>query len=158
MFNRLAAIAACVGLCAIVGACTVQNIMLDPPKGEGPEDAAYLKAAMATPLTFTVPAEKSEETWSRINSFISKHSSMKIQTASDYIIETYNPGAGQFAYSANRATRGDAAEFTVACVSGGPIVLYFKGFAHQEKQAEHNAHLLAYFAVTGEVRETLVVK
>jgi hypothetical protein len=155
MFKRFAALAAVVVVCA---GCTIKNVYLEPPKAANDEDAAYLERATQTPLTFMVEVSKGDETWSRVNSFIAKYSSMKIQTASDYIIETYNPTEGKFGYSANRATKEDRAEFTVNCAPGPGIIGIKFDIMHGDKIAEQNAHLLAFYALTGEIRESLVVK
>lgn len=122
-----------------------------PPTAIG-DEAIYLEKAMATPLTFSVAKEKAEEAWSRINGFIGQYSSMKIQTASQYIIQTYNPSDTiHYGYLANRAQKGDEYEFLVFCFSGG-------GFGGVKKIPNQNAHILAHYALTGEIIPRLVVQ
>jgi hypothetical protein len=122
-----------------------------PPTAIG-DEATYLEKAMATPLTFSITKEKAEEAWGRINGFIGQYSSMKIQTASQYIIQTYNPSDTiHYGYSANRAQKGDEYEFSVSCFSGG-------GFGGVKKIPNQNAHILAHYALTGEIIPHLVVQ
>ena len=119
----------------------------------------YVARANQTPLTFKVPKEKEEEVWGRIQSFIAKHSSMKIQIATDYVIETYNPlkielsdpewPGANFGYEAIKTPMGDEVEFEVKCFSGEPGGWY-------KWCADKNAHYLAYYALTGEVEEEVV--
>ena len=150
MVNR---ITCAVVVCLLAGACA------SAPKGPSIADKMFelagmmspssLARAMATPLTFTVPKDKSDEAWGRVNSFIARYSTMKIQTASDYIIQTYNPTDkfNAYGYTANRMTKGDAVEISVDCV-------YVESY---QKQAIRNAHLLAHYAATGElVDESLI--
>jgi hypothetical protein len=119
------------------------------PKAQPGEEAAYLKEAVDTPLVFTAPKDKSDEIWGRINAFIGKYSSMKIQTASNYIIETFNPSnLLEFGYSANRAPKGDDVEFTVSCFTG----------VGSKNIPTQNAHLLAYYALTGKIIPRLIVQ
>ena len=70
------------------------------------------------PSEFRVPAGDVVAAWGRAQSFVAQHSSMKIQTVSDYLIETYNPGAmGQYGFRVVKTpARGD---FTikVTCLS-----------------------------------------
>lgn len=119
----------------------------------------YVTKAKQTPLTFKVPKEKEEEVWGRIQSFIAKYSSMKIQIATDYIVETYNPlkievgdpkwPGANFGYEAVKTPMGNEVEFEVKCSTGDPSKYY-------ERIANHNAHVLAYYALTGEIEEEAV--
>ena len=136
-----------VAVCLLAGACG-PGLTGRAPAATTPEANAYLARAMAAPLTFTVPKDNSDEAWSRVNSFIAKYSTMKIQTASDYIIETFNPinNFHAFGYTANRMTKGDEVEISVTGT-------WYWG---QKKAATRNAHILALYAVTGELDETLI--
>lgn len=120
---------------------------------------SYVTRAKQTPLTFKVPKEKEEEVWGRIQSFIAKYSSMKIQIATDYVIETYNPSkievgdpkwpGANFGYGAVKTPMGDEVEFEVKCISGEPGGWY-------KLCADKNAHYLAYYALTGEIEDEVV--
>jgi hypothetical protein len=114
-----------------------------------PEETAYLQAVMDSPLTFRVPRASAEDTWGRISAWIGRYSSMKIQTASDYIIETFNPGnwGAQFGYRVNRSPLEGEMEFSITCETNS---------SGEEKAATRNAHILAYYARTGEVMEKFI--
>lgn len=74
---------------------------------------------------------------------------MKIQTATDFVLETYNPPGTEvkFGYSAIKTPMGDEVEFEVRCTCGN----MFAG-----KQVSRNAHILAYYALTGEVNPKFI--
>jgi len=120
---------------------------------------SYVTRAEQSPLTFKVSKEREEEVWGRIQSFIAKYSSMKIQVATDYVIETYNPSkievrdpkwpGANFGYEAIKTPMGDEVEFEVKCVTGDPSKYY-------ELIAGYNAHYLAHYALTGEIKEEAV--
>lgn len=112
-----------------------------------PEEQEYLNKAMETPLTFTIQREDAEEAWGWIKKFIGKYSSMRIQKETDYLIETYTPSGIRYGYSATRSPRGDEVEFEVKCFSGNVFL---------EEEAERNAHILAYYALNGEVMPKFV--
>jgi len=104
-------------------------------------DSGFMAKMDKAPLVFSVPNDKSDEVWKRINFFITEFSMIKIKVATEFIIETNNPGTmGEFAYSASRTTKGDSVEFKVKCIAP----------AGSEKLADRNAHVLAYYAATGE--------
>jgi len=134
----------------LAAACAVY--MDQAPKATTPNESAYLEKAMSTPLTFTVLKDKAEEVWSRINVFISKYSSMKIQVANAYNVETFNPmDAISYGYSASKLQKGEEFEFTIACFTGG-------AFGGQKNRPAQNAHVLAYYALTGEIIERLIAR
>jgi len=118
----------------------------------------YIEKAERTPLTFRVPKEKEEEVWGRIQSFIAKYSSMKIQMATDYVIETHNPTKTnasfnpKYGFKAIKTLIGDMVEFKVECVAG-ETDLEKAGYKYNQMKADHNAHILAYYALTGEMEE-----
>ena len=137
-------------VCLFFVSCAAYMAYLDQPIKATPAEADYLSKALAMPLTFSVPNAKAEETWNRINVFISKYSSMKIQTATNYNIETYNPtDTNEYAYKASRLLKGEETEFVVNCFSGGA----FEGVKNIPNQ---NAHILAYYAFSGEIVERLI--
>lgn len=119
------------------------------PVATTPEETDYLSKINAMPLIFRVPKEQAEDAWGRIQSWISRYASMKIQTVSDYAIETYNPeqSAIDYGYRASRAPMGEETEFTITCFCGN--FLY-------GKQVKINAHILAYYALTGEIMEQFI--
>jgi hypothetical protein len=114
-----------------------------------PAEEEYLSKVMQAPLEFSIPKDKSEEVWGRIQSFIGRYSSMKIQVATDYVLQTYNPqeSAVDFGYYANRTPQGDEVGFEVRCICGN----MFSG-----KDRDRNAHILAHYAQTGEIIPRLI--
>lgn len=131
-------------------ACSFLNYDRLPPAST-PEARDYLAKAMNTPLDFSVPAEKSDEVWDRIRTFISEYASLKIRTASDSVIETYSPTNmfRIYGYKAVRKIIDGQARFAVFC-SGGDASQWVV------KTTARNGHILAYYALTGELRPELV--
>lgn len=150
MFKRFVALAVAVVVC--VGCGMITPAMMDkPPKATDEDGRAYLARVMQTPLIFTVPKERSDEVWSLVNAFIANYSSMKVQTASDYIISTYNPtDVLHYGYSATRAIKAEGIEITVMCFSGG--------LSHAKRIPEQNARVLALYLQTGELRPEFIVQ
>jgi len=117
-----------------------------------PREQAYLQRALRTPLQFKVEKEKDDIVWGRINSWISRFSSMKVQVANDYMIQTYNPVGfliPKFGYTASRIPMGDKTGFEIRCSYSGQF---------SENTANQNAHILAHYALTGEVIPKLIFK
>lgn len=115
-------------------------------------DNSYLVNVMDTPLTFLIPKDKAEDAWSRIHLFIAKYATLKIHTSTQDSIETSTPqgmsatdmtfGTVQFSYSAARLQKGAQFEVSVLCDS-----------PNMKNAAARNAHILAYYALTGELIE-----
>lgn len=112
-----------------------------------PEEEIYLGKAMAQPLIFIVDVKDSELKWALAQSFIAKYSPMKIQTVTDYLIETYNPYDTSFGYKVVRTPLEEGDEFDVRCLSDN---LFLMNVANQ------NAHIFAYYLVTGEIIPRLI--
>jgi hypothetical protein len=76
---------------------------------------------------------------------------MKIQTANDFLIETYGPGRGigpQFAYRVVKAPAGDGGfTISVSCASAG------HPGSVTDRQAQANAHYAAFYIATGQMPE-----
>jgi hypothetical protein len=64
------------------------------------EEESYLEKANAFPLEFVIPKSQADDAWGRAQSFIAKYSDMKLQTATDFILQTYNPmrESGDYGY------------------------------------------------------------
>ena len=131
------AILACLAVC-VLAACALV------PEPTTPEELAYLERVMACPLTFVIPANETELTWGRIQGFLGKYSSMKIQTVTEYVIETYNPVESEvdFGYSIVRTPVEEGVEIAIRCVTGNMFC---------RREADLNAHILAHYARTGEI-------
>lgn len=116
-----------------------------------PKEIEYLEKAMDTELKFVLPVEEAEEAWKRIKTFIKKFSSMKIKISDDTVIETLPPTRGmmRYGYRAIQTPSYEGMEIAVACTFGN---------AFAREHANKNAHLLAYYAQTGELITKLVEK
>lgn len=105
------------------------------------------------PLQFTLPASVSNEAWGRANKFVSEYGSMKLQLASDYLLQTYSPlGVDHYGYTIVRAPQGDSVEFTVTCVPPDQA----RDFAYRLESAASNARVAACYIATGRLYPTLV--
>jgi hypothetical protein len=132
------AIAAILAGGILTGCATTSMLKLTP------EEQTYLEKAKAFPLEFTIPKSEADEAWGRAQSFIGRFSSMKLQTVTDFVIQTYNPGSGDvdFGYYVTKTPMGDKVQITVQCNTGN----MFAG-----ADANTNAHILAYYIKTGEL-------
>lgn len=70
---------------------------------------------MQIKTVFSLPRTQEAEVWSRANYYISNNGTMKIQTATDFFIQTYNPtdlyGVG---FKVTKMVKGDSCEYEVA--------------------------------------------
>lgn len=146
MSRPLAAFAAVMVLFGLFPACAVMT-----PRAQTPEESNYMSRVRAQPLVFEVPKAQAADVWGRIQSFVGKYSSMKIQTATDYVIETFDPGAGavSFGYKAIRTDKGAAVEFSFGCFCGNMFA---------QASTETNAGIFSLYAETGEIMERFVIR
>jgi hypothetical protein len=107
------------------------------------EEMSYLERVMKTPLVFTVRNEKAEIVWGRIQSYIGKYSPLKIQVAEDYVVQTYD----SWVYVSYRATRTPGETETEFSI---------KRWSKSFDATDRNAHILAYYALTGELMPRLI--
>ncbi|MCJ7581572.1 MAG: hypothetical protein MUP98_13680 [Candidatus Aminicenantes bacterium] len=131
-------------MCILLISCSAT-----PPVELSQEELVFLNAVNSMDTTFTVPAEESEATWIRIQSFIGEFSSMDIKTSSDSVIETFKPDGDNYGYTAARTPLDEKVEFTVNCTCGNMF---------GNKNAEQNAKCLAYFAKTSEINPAFIVQ
>jgi len=111
------------------------------------EEQIYLGKVMAQPLTFIVDVKDSELKWVLAQSFIAKYSSMKIETITNYLLETYNPYQTRFGYKVIRTPLEEGDEFCISCLYDNPF---------SKNDAYQNAHILAYYLVTNEITIRLI--
>lgn len=111
----------------------------------------YIEKVWATPLEFRVPNNKEEIIWGRIQSFIGKYSSVKIQVATDYVVQTYNADYGQFGYYVTRTPDISETSFSIRCITNPKPEKLWSGEYDYSQQAELNAHILAHYALTNEL-------
>jgi len=128
-----------------------------------PEDQAYLDKAMACPLSFMVPKDKIDEVWSRAHVWIAQYSDLKIQIATEYIIDTYNPTAlnpksilgssptffPKYGYKAMRVETQNNYQITVQCFSSNSI---------KSDAVNRNAHILAYYIKSSKLKPHLIFR
>jgi hypothetical protein len=109
-----------------------------------PDEESYISMVNQFPLEFTVPKSETADVWGRAQSFIGKYSSMKLQNATDYIIQTYNPGGNDvaFGYSVTKTPLKNEDQITVQCNVGNMFA---------SSDAHLNAHIFAYYIKTGEL-------
>ena len=107
-----------------------------------PEQHNYITALPNIPTEFEVPKQEADDAWARAQTFIAEHSPLRIQTASDYIVETYKPMdlKALYGYRVARTPAGDAYQFKVTCVGLTRSVA---------SNARMNAHILANYIKTG---------
>jgi len=112
-----------------------------------PEEEVYLEKAMSQPLTFIVYIEESEQKWALAQSFIAKYSTMKIETITDYLLETYTPYGDRMGYKVIRTPTKEGDEFCIVCSYDNPF---------SKNNALQSAHIFAYYLVTGEIIPRLI--
>lgn len=68
-----------------------------------------------------VPKEKAETAWARAVVFVNKNSGMKMQTQSDYVIQTYTPfgNTTRYGYTVTKEPDNDKVKFKVEVSSNG---------------------------------------
>lgn len=121
-------------------------VSLEPTKMSN-EEMQFLQKVMEEPLTFDVPADSIEVVWSRAINFLSNYGDLKIQTVTDYYIDTYNPIPSgtlmnpqkNYAYKINRVKMDKSYQISV---SGSANFL-------NGTWIEENLHLMAYYVRTG---------
>lgn len=111
-----------------------------------PEQQAKLADVDKFPLEFRASKPESVDAWGRAQSFIGRFSSMQIQIATDYAIQTYVPPDTRlmYGYNVTKTPAGEDVSFEVQCFCGNIL-----GTGH----AVRNAHILAYYMKTGELVE-----
>jgi hypothetical protein len=137
-------------LAAGVLSCAAQSVF----QLSGDEQAA-LSLAMNTPLTFTVPRDRSLQTWDRAHEFVDRYNSMKLRSITDSVIVTYDsptyvqdpspvePGSSiRFGYTVSRTSRADGIQIAITCTPSSKL---------GEKDADQNAHIAAYYIMMGTI-------
>jgi hypothetical protein len=127
-------------------------------------DREYLQKIADQSLRFEIPKAEADAAWGRAQTFVAKHSSMKIQTASDFVIQTYNPifepapippslGSVTYGYNISRNAIGDKFVFDVECTR----VRHAMKDKEIAATADRNARILAHYIITGEMPSPLLV-
>jgi hypothetical protein len=135
--------------CATQSAAPQHRVLL-------PEEQTYLDKVMLTPLEFVIPKTEANDAWGRAQSFISKFSGMKLQTVTEFVIQTYTPTSsdgeayysGYCGYQVTKTPMGDNIQITVQSMAGRMFT----------KLANRNAHILAHYIKTGELNSNLILE
>lgn len=119
------------------------------------EERSALGLAMAQPLTFTVPRDRSIEVWDRAVSFVDRYSTMKLRNVTDSLLVTYETptyqqvpvpveqGSGiRFGYTVSRSSTYEGISISVRCAASSKV---------GERDADQNAHIAAYYISTGSI-------
>ncbi len=117
------------------------------------DERTSLGLAMAQPLTFTVERYRSLEAWDRAQSFVNRYSTMKLRSGTDSLLVTYEtpiyqlvpspvePGAGiRFGYTVSRSSTTEGIQIGVSCAPSSKL---------GQDDADQNAHIAAYYIMTG---------
>ena len=117
------------------------------------EEQVSLREAMDTPLDFAVPRERSIESWDRAREFIDRYSSMKLRSTTDSVLVSYDsptyspdPSPGSrgsnlhYGYNITRSRDPLGVRIKVQCTPSSDLAT---------KDAEQNAHIAAYYILTG---------
>ncbi len=107
----------------------------------------FAQQAGAQPIEFDLDGPAATEAWGRAQAWVARYSPRKVQTATEFLIETYGMGPqldandSSFAYRVTRSPlSSEKSHFVVKCF---PSVDYFNWIATE------NAHQLAFFMVSG---------
>jgi len=95
-----------------------------------------------------VPKDSVGDAWGRAQVFLTKYSTMKIQIATDFVLETYNPTkSGGYGYEITKTPVPSGYEISVKCNTS---------YLSDKEQTQLNAHVCTYFIKTGIIKESLV--
>jgi hypothetical protein len=111
----------------------------------------YLGMVKLQPTTFSINKNKAEMGWGRAQGFIGKYSSMKLEIATNYILQTFNPAQSHvdFGYYVTRTPSDSTDEFSIECVYGNMFT---------QSDATLNAKIMAYYIATGVIKPEFVKK
>lgn len=109
-----------------------------------PEEETYLKKVQSTPLRVSVPLDEDQQAWGRGQTFVAKYSPYRIQTSTDFVLQTYHiSDRVSWSYSITRTPAKSEVIFEVSCT---PTNSFYGG-----DYARRNAHILAHYIKTGEL-------
>lgn len=119
----------------------------------GPEDQAYASKVNSMSNAFEVDKARSEEVWSRGNSFISRFSGMKIRIANESRVETFDPNSAEFGtigYELTKELTGNSVKFNIRCIHKSLNAKY------TEDVCRNNEKVMAHYMLTGELKENFI--
>lgn len=90
-------------------------------------------------LTFTIKSSQDRDAWARANYYVHTNTDMKIQTANEFLIDTYSPiNFNDQAFTISRFPQGDSVQYTV-------------------KRGGASPHECAYFILTSKTRKDFYI-
>ena len=109
----------------------------------------YIQAVKEQSLSFSIDKKESEIYWGRASAFLGRYSSMKIQIATNYVLQTYNPNSDKinFGYTVTRSPSENNDQFFIECSAGQSLLSH---------QAKLNAQILAYYLKSGKKISNLI--
>jgi hypothetical protein len=121
-----------------------------------PDEQAYVTKIMALPTDVTLSQADAVDAWGRAQSFIGKYSMMKLQSETDFIIQTYtspDDSTGYatdnyISYNITKTPMMGKVQISVQCTTGNLTPL------QESMRADDlalNAHILSYYIATGEL-------
>ncbi len=114
------------------------------------DDRNYLDRASVFPFEFIISKDEDEGTWKRAQSYIGLYSSMKLQVATDTILETYNPVGVRFGYRVVKTPLpDDTFRISVTCTSGNMFAI---------RDAERNVRIFSMYIKTGELPQQFIAR
>lgn len=123
------------------------------PAATSPAEVAYLDGIMKEAVEFDIPKEQGDDAMGRAQVFIAKYGSMKIQTATNNVVDTYNVPQSNvlmpqsYGYKVLRANIGDKAHITIECFNGLEDAIISSAHAMPAR----NARFLARYMHTGAI-------
>lgn len=123
-------------------------------------EKVYTDKVMSHPTTFTLPKTIAQDAWARANLFVAQHSDMKIQNATEFLIDTYNvTEVGSFGYTFTRTPVGDSVMFIVKCNHALAVKTSINDMMyHLIDRADFNEHVASYYMTTGQLMAELIGK
>lgn len=124
------------------------------------KEKAYVTEVKKASNSFAVPKAKAEEAWSRGINFISRFSGMKIQSSSDYHVETFHPKdinkddneTKPTGYKLNKILSGEKVTFQIECLHS------FTSPKYTKEVCKTNEQLLSHYMKKAELMPQFVDK
>lgn len=125
------------------------NLLTKAEAEKTKEERKYKKEVEDQRTVFFISKDKAEDSWGRAQAFVGRYSSMKVQVATDYIIQTFNPIGTEvaFGYSISKAPVDGGFEFSVK-------VSYSNMFTGSD--AEQNAKVCSLYILTGKINPSFI--
>lgn len=121
-----------------ISACAATGPLTDDEK-------AYLASISSESNRIVISKDNIADAWGRANSYVVKNSSMKIQTANDYLIDTYNPSAlsssdysTYYGYRVTKTPVDGGYEVEIVCLRAGTFTGLQKNLCPQNEKIFSN--------------------